>query len=66
MRKAARHTAGQFIWEEVMKNLIQKLEFRARIQGLLATPRRTPVPEPSSSEFQNAAPNGQAVLVGSS
>ncbi len=41
IRKAARETASLFTWEEVIKNLIQKLEYRARIQGLLTMPSRT-------------------------
>jgi glycosyltransferase involved in cell wall biosynthesis len=65
IRKAARRTARQFTWEEVIENLIQKLEYTARIQGLLATPRKIPVSEPGPSEFQNMVPNREAVLVGS-
>jgi glycosyltransferase involved in cell wall biosynthesis len=65
IRKAARYTARQFIWEEAIKNLTQKLEYQARIQGLLATPKETPVPEPKSFEFQEAVPRREAVLVGS-
>jgi len=65
IRRAARQTARQFTWEEVIGNLIQKLEYQARIQGLLATPRGNPVSDPSPSEFDNVAPNREAVLVGS-
>ena len=61
IRRTARHTAGQFTWEEVIKNLIQKLEYRARIQGLLAIPRRDPALESMPPEFQNIVPNRQTV-----
>jgi glycosyltransferase involved in cell wall biosynthesis len=44
IRKSARDTASLFTWEQVIKNLIQKLEYRARIQGLLAIPvKATPL-----------------------
>ena len=36
MRQAGRGTAGQYVWEKVIKNLIRKLEYQARLQGLLA------------------------------
>jgi glycosyltransferase involved in cell wall biosynthesis len=35
MRRMGRDTAGQFTWERVLTNLIHKLEYQARIQGLL-------------------------------
>jgi glycosyltransferase involved in cell wall biosynthesis len=43
IRKAAKQTAGLFTWEAVIKNLIQKLEYQARLQGLLTAPPVTPV-----------------------
>ena len=35
MRRAARHTATQFTWEEAVQNLISKLVNQARMQGAL-------------------------------
>jgi glycosyltransferase involved in cell wall biosynthesis len=40
IRTAARETARLFTWEEIIKNLIQKLEYCARAQGLLTMPTR--------------------------
>jgi glycosyltransferase involved in cell wall biosynthesis len=37
IREAARHTASLFTWEQVIENLVQRLEYQARSQGLLAT-----------------------------
>jgi hypothetical protein len=56
IRQAARQTAQQFTWEEVVRSLVRKLEYQARIQGLL--------PEPGSLEFPEVAPRREAVLVG--
>jgi glycosyltransferase involved in cell wall biosynthesis len=42
IRIAARETAGLFIWEAVIGNLIQKLQYQASIQGLLIKPRNIP------------------------
>jgi glycosyltransferase involved in cell wall biosynthesis len=41
MRQAGRGTAGQYVWEKVIKNLIRKLEYQARLQGSLALTRIT-------------------------
>jgi len=41
--ETARETASMFTWEEVIKNLTQKLEYQARVQGLLAIRRLTPI-----------------------
>ena len=41
MRQAGRGTAGQYAWEKVIKNLIRKLEYQARLQGSLALTRIT-------------------------
>ena len=40
IRIAAKETASMFTWAEVIKNLLQKLEYRARIQGLISMPSR--------------------------
>ena len=39
MRQAGRGTAGQYVWEKVIKNLIRKLEYQAILQGMLALNR---------------------------
>jgi len=65
IRKAARHTAKQFTWEEVIKNLIRKLEYQARIQGLLTTPPRIPAPDQKPSEYPEIVPSHEAMLIGS-
>jgi len=51
IRKTARETANMFTWEEVIKNLTQKLEYQARVQGLLTIRRVTPVSEVRTSEI---------------
>jgi hypothetical protein len=43
IRRAARQTAQFYLWENVTKNLIQKLEYQAATQGLLARERRIAV-----------------------
>jgi glycosyltransferase involved in cell wall biosynthesis len=62
IRKAARYTAAQFTWQRVIENLIRKLEYHARIQGLLVTLRRTPTSCQQPSEYQEAIPRREAVL----
>ena len=54
IRRAARKTARQFTWEEVIENLFQKLEYQARIQGLLTVPKKAPPPDLKPLEFQEA------------
>ena len=76
IRKSARETARLFIWEEAVNNLVQKIDYQARVQGLLVAPRRIPVAEPKASvlkqivtwpsELQDAIPNREPVLKGSS
>jgi glycosyltransferase involved in cell wall biosynthesis len=59
IRRAARQTASLFTWEAVIENLTKKLEYQARIQGLLAVPRKTPVLELRPAEREEAAtPSG--------
>jgi glycosyltransferase involved in cell wall biosynthesis len=43
IRRAARQTAQLYLWENVTRNLIQKLEYQAATQGLLARERRIAV-----------------------
>jgi len=63
IRRAARKTARQFTWEAVIGNLIQKLEYQARIQGLLSPPKKFMAPELKPIELQEA--DYEAVPVGS-
>ncbi len=63
IRRAAREAARRYVWEEVVKILIHKLEYQARIQGLLAVPRRTAIPPPEPSEHPAAVPVCQPVPV---
>jgi len=65
IRNAARQTASLFTWEQIVQNLIRKLEFQAYIQGVLAMPPVMLQAEPKIEEFiaPTSAQNG--VLVGS-
>jgi glycosyltransferase involved in cell wall biosynthesis len=38
IRKAARHTAGSFTWEQIAENLVQRLEYQAKVQGAIINP----------------------------
>jgi glycosyltransferase involved in cell wall biosynthesis len=38
IRKAARHTAARFTWEQIAESLIQRLECQAKMQGLIEMP----------------------------
>jgi len=44
LRLAARQSAKRYVWDEVVKNLIQKLEYQARLQGALVIPTRSLLP----------------------
>ena len=46
IRKSARHTARAFTWEEIIKNLIERTESQALMQGALRRSVRNPVSEP--------------------
>ena len=35
IRKAARYTAARFTWEQIVENLIQRLEYQAKVPGPL-------------------------------
>ncbi len=65
IRQIARRTARRFTWEEVTKNLVEKLTYQARAQGLLAAPERTARPEsrPDHTEIRDSGVG--AVLAGS-
>jgi len=45
IRTAGRNTASKFTWDQVLENLIQKLEYQAKTQGLIAIPEKTKLPE---------------------
>ena len=38
IRKAARDTAGRFTWEQIVENLVQRLEYQAKVQGAIINP----------------------------
>jgi glycosyltransferase involved in cell wall biosynthesis len=40
IRKAARYTAARFTWEQVLDILIQRLEYQAKLQGILTLPEK--------------------------
>jgi glycosyltransferase involved in cell wall biosynthesis len=40
IRKSAKYTAAQFTWEQVIENLIQRLEYQAEAQALITLPDR--------------------------
>jgi glycosyltransferase involved in cell wall biosynthesis len=40
IRKAARYSAARFTWEQISISLIQKLEYRAQLQGIIQLPKR--------------------------
>lgn len=40
IRKAGRYTAARFTWEQIGENLIQRLEYQAKSQGLITVPNR--------------------------
>lgn len=56
IRAAAKRTAALFTWEEVIRNLTRKIEYQARIQGLLSIPTRTRAFELRPAEREEAAP----------
>jgi len=39
IRQAGKGTAGQYVWDKVIKNLVRKLEYQAMLQGMLAVTR---------------------------
>jgi glycosyltransferase involved in cell wall biosynthesis len=56
IRTAARHTASRFTWEEVIKNLVLRLEYQARIQGFLTAMKRTTKSRPKTAKNQKIGP----------
>jgi glycosyltransferase involved in cell wall biosynthesis len=62
IRRAARKTARLFTWEEVIKNIIQKLEYQARIQELLEVPSAVRASESKPSEYPETGPMRESAL----
>jgi glycosyltransferase involved in cell wall biosynthesis len=44
IRAAGHYTAQQFLWDQVIENLVSKLEFLARKQGIVLESRSSAVP----------------------
>jgi glycosyltransferase involved in cell wall biosynthesis len=63
IRQSARRTARRFTWEEVTKDLIQKLTFQARDQGLLKPLEKAAASSSGPSEYSDADPTSEAVAV---
>jgi glycosyltransferase involved in cell wall biosynthesis len=63
IRQSARRTARRFTWGDVTKDLIQKLTFQARVQGLLKSPKKAAASIPEPSEYGVAALVSEAVPV---
>jgi len=51
IRKAARYTAARFTWEQIVENLIQRLEYQAKSQGLITLPQKTHITIEGSPPF---------------
>jgi glycosyltransferase involved in cell wall biosynthesis len=51
IRKAARYTAARFTWEQIAENLIQRLEYQAKIQGLIKINDKANIPYVVLSEY---------------
>ena len=63
IRQSARRTARRFTWEEVTKDLIQKLTFQAGVQGLLQPLEKAAASSSRPSEYSDADPTSEAVAV---
>jgi glycosyltransferase involved in cell wall biosynthesis len=61
IRKSGKQTAIRFTWEEVIKNLIEKTETQASIQGILQAPIRTHSSQSEARELLQATPVSQAL-----
>jgi glycosyltransferase involved in cell wall biosynthesis len=56
IRKSARHTAARFTWEQIAEYLIQRLEYQAKIQGLLSSPALVDANYLYSTEYPGKQP----------
>ncbi|MBI2830938.1 MAG: glycosyltransferase [Chloroflexi bacterium] len=53
IRREARRSAAWFTWEQVVRGLIDKLEYQARLQEVLEVPRLSPVWDSTLTVVQN-------------
>jgi len=60
IRKAARCTAARFTWEKVCENLIHRLEYQAKSQGLITLPRKPARPSRIPDHFLPVFPDRAA------
>jgi glycosyltransferase involved in cell wall biosynthesis len=56
IRRAGKLTASLFTWESAIENLTKKLEYQARVQGLLTVPRKTRVVELVPADGEETGP----------
>jgi len=64
IRQAGRQTAAMFTWEEVTKNLIRKVEYQARRQGVQLAPSTMHDMYTMASHFTNMVQGRQPALAG--
>ncbi len=62
VRKAARYTAARFTWEQIAENLIQRLEYQSKLQGIIALTRRVTSPELRIADYYTMTPEREAAL----
>lgn len=63
IRTLARSTARRFTWDEVVKDLFEKIENQAFIQGVLSRPIRTKAARPEAIDIAESVPLRQDVPV---
>jgi glycosyltransferase involved in cell wall biosynthesis len=63
IRKEARYTAAQFTWEQILISLIHKLEYQAKIQGLITIQHKALLPERSLETSFQTAPCRSATFI---
>jgi len=62
IRREGRQTAKGFIWQEVIKHLIDRTEGQASIQGILRKPAKVPVSECLVKELCETVPLGEVAV----
>ena len=65
MRQTAKKTARRFTWEEIIRNLIERMAYQARAQGVLTAPMSLTDPEDRVDSSRADEKGDEAVLVGS-
>jgi hypothetical protein len=65
IRREGRQTARHYTWEKVLKILLQKLEYQARIQGILIPEKRSPLPVQEAPIYLEAISRPDLQLAGS-